>query len=376
MHTELHTLDALTAHLAAGAPTDGLIIQNLDLRDFAPIAGLPSFRGITFLGCRLDPAVKLRAVDTGALIFPALPDLPFLPYRSTLYTVDELMAGYDPSDPRSFFERTADARIYAFYTAHHGAERGLVLDALAQRLHDHAIDDALADLLGRDPDPARRKRVVAIMGGHGLGRDTPAYRDVAKLAAELTRQGYFMASGGGPGAMEATHLGAWFSADPSALEAALTLLASAPKYTDPDWFSTAYAARSLAPCAADSLAIPTWFYGHEPTNLFASHVAKYFSNSLREDGLLMIATHGVIYARGMAGTVQEIFMDACQNHYVTPGLISPMVFLDRAYWTETLPAVPLLRALAGTRPYAELVHVTDDPQDAARFILEHPPRKA
>jgi predicted Rossmann-fold nucleotide-binding protein len=283
------------------------------------------------------------------------------------------MDGYDPAVPRSFFTQTRDAKIYDFYVAHHGTESSSPLDALAQRLHDHAIDDALADFLGKGD--AKRK-VVAIMGGHALGRDTAAYREVAHLAAELTRDGFTLASGGGPGAMEATHLGAWFADRPELIDQAIATLASAPTYKDPRWFDTAYAARALTPCAAESLAIPTWFYGHEPTNLFATHIAKYFSNSLREDGLLMIATHGVIYARGMAGTVQEVFMDACQNHYGTAKLLSPMVFLDSTYWTETLPAVPLIRALAKGRAYADLIHTTDDRDDARRFILEHPPRPA
>ena len=371
MHLELHTVEAVEAHLAAGLPTDHLLLQNLDFRDFSPLTALPTFAGVTFLGCAFDPDVLLRAVSTGALVFPALPALPFQPYRSALYTVDELMRGYDPDIPRSFFERTTDAAIYDFYVRNHRADNASILDALAQRLHDHAIDDALADFLGRGLD---RKRVVAIMGGHGLGRDTPAYREVAHLAADLSGRGYLLASGGGPGAMEATHLGAWFGDAPELIDGALAILATAPTYKDPRWFDTAYAARALTPCAADRLAIPPWFYGHEPTNLFATHVAKYFSNSLREDGLLMIAHHGVIYARGMAGTVQEIFMDACQNHYGTPGLVSPMVFLDSDYWTTTLPAVQLVKALAGTRPYADLIHVTDDPADAIRFIVDHPPR--
>jgi predicted Rossmann-fold nucleotide-binding protein len=384
MHVEVHTHGALADHLASGLPLKGLIIQNLDLRGFslARSATPPSdlsdlgrldLAGVTFLGCVLAPDTLVHAITCGALVFPPLPALPFSCFRPALYTIDELMAGYDAATPRSFFTHTRDANIYDFYVTHHGAANTSPLDALAQRLHDHAIDDALADFLGRGES---RKKVVAIMGGHGLGRDTPAYREVAHLAADLTRDGFTLASGGGPGAMEATHLGAWFADRPDLIDTAIATLAAAPTYKDPRWFDTAYAARALTPCAAESLAIPTWFYGHEPTNLFATHIAKYFSNSLREDGLLMIATHGVVYARGMAGTVQEIFMDACQNHYGTAKFLSPMVFLDAAYWTEVLPAVPLIRALAKGRPYADLIHVTDARHDARRFLLEHPPRPA
>ncbi|MCC6620593.1 MAG: hypothetical protein IT385_05030 [Deltaproteobacteria bacterium] len=368
MHLELDSIDAVSAHLDHGRPLSNAVIQGLDLRGLEALGRVASFEGAVFLGCRLDPAVQERAVATGALLFPALPSLPFEPYRARLYTVDELMAGYDPAVPSSFDERSRDGLIHAWSKAHPAGAS--VLDALACRLHDHAIDDALQDLLGVGEGA---RRVVAIMGGHGLGRDTAAYADVARMAAALAREGYLLTSGGGPGAMEATHLGAWFCRAPELLERALDLVATAPSYTDARWFETAYAARALAPCGAESLAIPTWFYGHEPTNLFASHVAKYFSNSLREDGLLMIARHGVIYARGAAGTVQEIFMDACQNHYVTTGVVSPMVLFDADYWRTTLPAEPLLRALSGSRPYARAIHATSDPDDAVRFVVQHPP---
>ncbi len=62
-----------------------------------------------------------------------------------------------------------------------------------------------------------------------------------------------------------------------------------------------------------SIGIPTWLYGHEPPAPFATHIAKYFANSVREDGLLTIAKHGVIFAPGSAGTTQEIFQDATQT---------------------------------------------------------------
>ena len=41
------------------------------------------------------------------------------------------------------------------------------------------------------------------------------------------------------------------------------------------------------------LAIPTWLYGHEPANLFAGRIAKYFSNAIREDMILRLARGGI-----------------------------------------------------------------------------------
>jgi predicted Rossmann-fold nucleotide-binding protein len=89
--------------------------------------------------------------------------------------------------------------------------------------------------------------------------------------------------------------------------------------------------------------IPTWFYGHEPPNVFGSAIAKYFSNALREDSLLRLCQGGVLYLPGAAGTVQEIFQAATPAYYAPTGApIAPLVLVDTAYWTSTLPAWPLL----------------------------------
>src|ERR1017187_8685743 len=81
-----------------------------------------------------------------------------------------------------------------------------------------------------------------------------------------------------------------------------------------------------------SLGVPNCFYGHEPPNPFATHNAKYFQNSIQEDGLLTLANHGVIFAEGSGGTVQEIFQAACLNYYATPARQAPMVLFGSDYW--------------------------------------------
>ena len=48
----------------------------------------------------------------------------------------------------------------------------------------------------------------------------------------------------------------------------------------------------------ESLAIPSWVIAGEPISQFASHIAKYFSNSIREDGMLAVATAGIVFAPG------------------------------------------------------------------------------
>ena len=288
--------------LAAADELAGVVIQGLDLRAKTEVLMTAKLDGSVFLGCRLAPEVVHVAIDSGALVFPRIPDLPYHPYRPALYTVDDLYEGFDPSTPSSYAS-TFDARVYAHWRSTGGIQPPSIIETLARRLHDHAMTDALEELI-------KGRKVVAVMGGHSLPRNSSTYRHVAWLGRRLAREGFLMTTGGGPGAMEATHVGAYFAsrADDS-LETALDMLAAAPEYTHPDWLSTAFRVRQRFAPTGDTptnLGIPTWHYGHEPPNPFASHIAKYFANSVREDGLLTIATAGVIFSPGSAGTIQEI----------------------------------------------------------------------
>jgi predicted Rossmann-fold nucleotide-binding protein len=381
---ELRTRADLFEHLRVHGHLRGVVVQELDLRDDAERLATVDASGSAFLGCELDPDTVVHLYRSGADLFPPLTKgqagaLPFRPYRHGLYTVEELYEGFDPAVPGSFWEQARDSKIYAYYEQlRRRTEPPPILDSLALRLHDHAVEDALAALLHRGPSGPRK--VVAIMGGHAMTRDEPIFREIATMARALTRAGYFVATGGGPGAMEAGNLGAYLAAQPDpALDEALALLVLDTDYASHDYLVHAMAVRERWPRAdggehaGESLAVPTWFYGHEPSNLFASHIAKYFANSVREDGLLAIASHGVIFAPGSAGTVQEVFMDACQNHYGTFPLISPMIMLGVEYWTERLPVWPLLQALSRGKPYAELLSLCDTGEAALERIIQTPP---
>ena len=53
------------------------------------------------------------------------------------------------------------------------------------------------------------------------------------------------------------------------------------------WLDVALEVRDKAPKPwGESLAIPTWVYGSEPSTPFASAYAKYFQNSIREEALV------------------------------------------------------------------------------------------
>ena len=174
--------------------------------------------------------------------------------------------------------------------------------------------------------------------------------------------------------MEAANLGGYLSGlDRLArrrCDEALALLAAVPSFRPSvdAWVRAAFAVRERFPGGADSLGIPTWFYGHEPPNVLATAIAKYVRNAQREAVLLEVCHAGIVFLPGAGGTVQEVFQDACENYYADESSVAPMVLVGRAYWTEELPAWPLLEALARGRPMEPHVHLVDDVDAAAELF--------
>ncbi|MGB3851354.1 MAG: hypothetical protein WA958_15395 [Tunicatimonas sp.] len=360
---EIETPEGLTQVLTEPALTD-LAIQSLDLAPFeAQLLDKP-ITGCLFLGCTFTDRL-LQHIYRRNYIFPHL-DVPYNPYPKALYDRQTLYEHYNPQQPDSY-ERTLDKITYEHFVRV-GKEYGNIMETLAQRLHDHSITDALHDFLTHYPE----RKVVAVMGGHGLSRDSENYGKVARLSRGLTEQGFLLVSGGGPGAMEATHLGAWLAGKPEAtLGEAIVHLSSAPYYDDPRWLPTAFEVLAQHPRSAfRSVGIPTWGYGHEPPTPFASHIAKYFANSIREDGLLAIAKGGVVFAPGSAGTMQEIFQDLAQNHYETHDYASPMVFLDTHYWTHERPVYPVIEQMSSRGDVSNLnIGIYDSIEKIAAHLL-------
>ena len=235
-----------------------------------------------------------------------------------------------------------------------------MVEGLAQRLHDFFIDDALAGFLMESARP-----VVGIMGGSRTLASDRNYRRVVELAASLTQRGYLVVGGGGLGIMEAANLGAYL-ADRSDAERhdAVQELAQMPGYAadEAGYLQVAVGIRERFAPGGESLAIPTWVSEGEPISQFASHIAKYFSNSIREDGMLAVATAGIVFAPGDAGTMQEIFQDAAQNAYKVFGR-SPMVFLDRQHHCADTGLYPALQRQAERLGFADLLSVADEPAE-------------
>jgi predicted Rossmann-fold nucleotide-binding protein len=355
------------------------VFQGQDLRSQSAAIASNSLTGCSFLGCAMDEVLTHAAAAAGCLLLPEPPGLPFDPFTPGLYTPDELYDQYDPGHPETY-HACLDRRIYdSVMDADTKEPRPVEVDVfLMRRLHDASISEALDDLL----DLPSRQRSVAIMGGHDIGRGQPVYAAIAALAQDLAREGYLVLTGGGPGLMEAGNLGAYtagFASPAAVLRNALAELKAAPTFSHADWLAVGYRVwkamgRPSAPQVSRNVGIPTWFYGHDPPNVFATDIAKYFENSVREEGLLAVADGGVVFAEGNAGTVQEIFQDACQNYYRTYDKCkSPMILFDADYWNHATPVSPLLQKLGVEKRFADYLLITDDISAIVPFLKSHPP---
>jgi predicted Rossmann-fold nucleotide-binding protein len=268
-----------------------------------------------------------------------------------LYTSRELLEGFLPTDDLGF-TMTYDFAVFRSFVMNGGAVPSTLTVRRDQAEHDASIGDGLRRFL-----KARRKPLVGIMGGHSVARGSEAYADIARLARHLADR-YLLVTGGGPGVMEAAHVGVAFSTSPEqTLQDALDRLARNPTFPGldgvlndngeiadgmgeklkeaRDWLQAALEARAMAPEDMPvSLAIPTWLYGAEPTMPFATHYGKYFQNSIREEALISNSRAGIIYGQGGGGTLREVFQDVELNYYAKePKDFTPMIFFSRAgYW--------------------------------------------
>ncbi|KGN31902.1 hypothetical protein N802_19290 [Knoellia sinensis KCTC 19936] len=362
---EIETLRDLGDALASGAPLRGLRLQDLDLtRHEDRLLARTDLEGLVVLGGRLSTELDQHLRLHGALVFPTDPHAPVNAYRASLYQPHELYAGL----ARYGYDNTPDARAYTWSREadlHHD-----VFVTLLRAIHDDSISDALTEFVGGVP-------VVGVMGGHALTRDSDAYAGASRLGHRLASAGLVVATGGGPGAMEAANLGALCPTEEAVTEA-LGRLAGIPSFRPSiaEWARVALDVHDdilripVQDNRVRSIGIPTWFYGHEPPNVFCNGIAKYFSNAIREDGLLARSTAGLIVLHGAAGTVQEIFQSITPLYYAdAERVLPPLVLVGREHWSREVPVWHAIEALGRERGMGEVVHLVDTVEEAAELVL-------
>lgn len=309
--------------------------------------------------------------------------LPFNPIRGKLYSVKELWTGYnvDMSKNTSF-----DVKVFRYFKQESKYNPGLE-ELRAQRSHDGGIEYAVDAFLGTDnTSRPLAKNPVMILGSHSKYRSDPWFARVARLTYDLAKAGFFITTGGGPGLMEAANLGAYMAKKYTKfdLNDALELLRASmepplndgrKQYEMPDYWEVAKRVVERFPDGGESLGVPTWFYGHEGANIFGSHIAKFFSNGLRESKMTSIGHYGSIFTPGGPGTSQEVFTDAAENAYHSFQWLSPMVFFndeDDDLITKMMDVVT--KQTSADYKSQDMLLRSTDAQRIIAFLMDRPPR--
>lgn len=367
---EVRSLWYLDEYLEEHDKLENLVFKNLDLRKMTRKLFNYEIVECLFIGCRIDKDLLEKLVLTNNYILSSM-HLPFELFPRKLYSIEDLYDNFDPKIPLSY-KNSTDYEIYTHFTDHQNKQNLSTFLQVTESIHDASIKMALHEYIKFNKID---KKIIGIMGGHRISRKDEEYYKMASLAKKLTEKGFVMTSGGGPGIMEATHLGAWFAGrKEDQLEGAIEILADSPYYSDENWLVRSYeVVEKYSPRRKQlSIGIPTWVHGHEPPNPFPGKIAKFFSASIRQEILIAVAKAGIIFSPGSAGTLREIYQTVEQNHYDLWDNKYPMLFFGKKYWVEDFPTYDNLKEAADKKSLQNLEVSIHDEIESIIEIFDKP----
>ena len=185
---EIHTLGELLTYLDEHQSLKDVVVQSVDVSSIVEAVVAAKIENTVFLGCQIPDDALCSLVKVGAHVFPVLTGLPFNPYQPVLYNAKSLFDGFDSNDPCSYC-KTLDARVYQYWRETGRANPATISTALARRLHDMAMTDAIGDFVKSFAAP---QKIVGMMGGHSMKRSDAAYLKAATISRDLTRRGYLI----------------------------------------------------------------------------------------------------------------------------------------------------------------------------------------
>ena len=174
---------------------------------------------------------------------------------------------------------------------------------------------------------------VAVFGSARVGEDDPAYAKAREVGGAFGRAGWAVITGGGPGAMEAANRGAQ---EAGGLSVGLGIDLPHEQALNP-YLDLAY----------------------EFDHFYARKVC------------FVKPSEGYVVLPGGFGTLDETF-EALTLIETGKAKKFPVVLLDSGYWDGLLDWLrdPVLRTGKIGPPDLELLHATDDPEVAARIVID------
>src|SRR6188508_871580 len=89
---EIESLADFDAHISRTQRLNGWFVQSVDLTERSSALLKVDPRGAVFLGCLFEPAAESHLRESGALLFPRLPELPLTPTEHVRTTRRSCMA--------------------------------------------------------------------------------------------------------------------------------------------------------------------------------------------------------------------------------------------------------------------------------------------